>query len=153
MKRNEHGIGIGNALILLIFMVVTLTVFSVLTLLTANDEESRTQTLTQSSFAYYEADFRATKKLGEISAVVENAFSEDDLIDALPAIGVNAKVSAKGVVLSFSEKIDEKRELFVELIVTDGNVTVTSWKTIGQQADYDNELNVWDGNGLPPGIE
>lgn len=149
MRRNEHGIGIGNALILLIFMVVTLTVFSVLTLLTAKDEENRAINLAQSSFSYYEADFAATKKLSDISELSKNAFSEDDLISALEEMGVKAVPSVQGVEVSFVEKIDDRRNLSVSLIATSDGVKVTSWKTIGNQIDYDDSLNVWDGEGLP----
>lgn len=153
MKHNEHGIGIGNALILLIFMVVTLTVFSVLTLLTAKSEEERASTLSQSSLSYYEADFSATEKLGKISTLAKDAFSEDELITALSEMGVNAVSGAQGVEISFSEKIDDRRSLSVSLVATGEGVRVTSWKIVGQSAEYDDSLNVWDGEGLPFEIE
>lgn len=152
MRDKEHGIGIGNSLILLIFMVVTLTVFSVLTLVTANSEAATAEKSADNSQSYYRADLEATVKMGQLSDAIKNAASKDEVSDFAAKNGFSENKDENGVTFSFTVQIDEKRELFAELRYENGTLTVNTWKTVSADNDYEQDINVWDGDGLPDGI-
>ena len=149
-RRNRHGIGIGNASILLIFIVLTLTVFSVLTLVTAGNEAQTARKFADSSKAYYEAEVKAFNTYEAIAEAADGLFSEELLAEAVEPLCVTCKPDGFGYELFYQTEIDSRRSLQTTLRYENGTLTVTGWKTAGTTDDeYENEISVWDGKDLP----
>lgn len=78
-KKRQRGMATGSVMLLMIFGVLCLTVFSVLSLVTAVSEERTAEKFAESVRMYYDADAEAVKikkALGEaLSAEGSHAFS------------------------------------------------------------------------------
>ncbi|MCM1299713.1 MAG: hypothetical protein NC228_09145, partial [[Eubacterium] siraeum] len=83
LQRNGHSSGIGGSLILVIFIILTITVFSVLTLVSAQNELNTVKKSKAMSEAYYAAEKTAAEKCGQIGSIMS---SNDDLAKKLTAL-------------------------------------------------------------------
>lgn len=149
-QREEHGVGIGNASILLIFIVLTLTIFSVLTLLSAKSEAETAERSAKAVQSYYAADREACIKLESVREAIDAAFSVDDLCEALRSMGCTVAENAEGLTISYRTEVDANRRIYSELRYENGKLTETAWKTEGMgQLEIDDGIDVWDGSDLP----
>jgi hypothetical protein len=121
MKRRALGINIGTVSIVLIFTVLCLTIFSVLTLISARNELRLARRATEASLLYYRAELTASERLCEIK----------NCIIAGRELPAYAESYASGGVtyIAYSVEIDPYRLLAVALAYEDGEVTVLSWRT------------------------
>ena len=117
--------------VLTVFVVLCLTVLSVLTLFSAQNE----QTLTKSADAikaYYEADSAATKAVREIMSADLTNMDLKKVTSLLKSYQPNrVSFSSDGEVATivFTLPIDKTKELYVSLHLTNEHLTITSWKT------------------------
>jgi len=101
--RMRTGAGVGVPSILLIVVVLCMTVFASLSLLTAKNDARLTEKTIAATAAYYEADALAQQRLADISEAIVNG-------GALPE-GV---VREEGGI-SFSQPVSGSLEIFVRL--------------------------------------
>ena len=148
-QQTRHGFSIGSASVMLIFIVMTLAVFSVLSLVTASNEAESARTNAQSNKAYYAAEAKAYNTLAEIKAAVADLLSEDMVAEAVEPLGATCIQNADGSIITFETEIDGHRRLRSVLKYQDGELTVIGWKTVGEAAEYDDTISIWDGEGLP----
>ncbi len=103
MKQHQTGAGIGAASILVILMCLCLTVFGVLSLVTARADRKLTEQTIAAAEAYYRADAAAQQQFAALDAA---ARAGTDLRQALPeAVVADGKVSyavpvSEGLLLS-----------------------------------------------------
>ncbi|MCL2717735.1 MAG: hypothetical protein FWE14_03025 [Lachnospiraceae bacterium] len=135
---NKGGIGVGSASILLVFAVLSLTIFSVITLQTAMTDKKMTDVWKQAVIAYYEADTLAESIVSEILA-------QDDIPYFIN--GVNIEVEAFGEVFSFSLPVSEQKELHVRIAVSDDFYEALEWKIrdTGDWVVFDEGFDLWPG--------
>ena len=130
MKR---GGGVSGAVsLVMIFCVLCLAVFAVLTLATADREAKLAEMTARSAADYYEADRRAV----EIAAALQKG--------GVPA---DAAVVWSGDVASFTVPIGEDQALYAAVRVQAGGpCEIVRWRTI-YTGEWEPEeyLNVWDG--------
>ena len=139
-KRMPH-IGFGAASLMVIFTVLCLTIFSLLTLLTAKNEYALTERTAQNVQDYYAADVQAVK----IRRAVETALAQD----ALPPSIDGVQITHSGGEIRYQCPIGSSLRLSVTLVHTGGGVTaVRAWQT-EPAADWqaDDSIEVWDGEG------
>ena len=149
-QREEHGVGIGNASILLIFIVLTLTIFSVLTLLSAKSEADSAERSAKAVQSYYVADREACIKLQSVKEEIDSAFSLDDMCGELRLMGCTVAEDAAGVTISYYTEVDANRRIYSELRYENGKLSTTAWKTEGTgQLEIDDGIDIWDGSDLP----
>lgn len=103
MKRESGTAGVGTASVVLIAMVLLLTVFGVLALLTARADQKLTDRTHAAAVSYYAADAEAQR----ILAAVDEALAQGR------AVEVDGVVQ-KGDSYAVSIRIDEVRALYVE---------------------------------------
>lgn len=148
-QQTRHGFSIGSASVMLIFIVMTLAVFAVLSLVTASNEAQAARTNAENNKAYYSAETKAYKTLADIKAAVADLLSEDMLAEAVEPFGASCTQNAQGSIITFETEIDPHRKLQSILKYQNGELTVIGWKTVGEAAEYDDTISIWDGEGLP----
>lgn len=147
VQRSRASSGIGGSLILIIFIVLTITVFSVLTLVSAQNELGTVNKSAEVSDDYYAAEKAAAEKCGEIKTAVSGLTANSDIAEAAINLGASVMSDESGVTISFTVDIDEKRELETTLRVEQGELTVTSQKTSSKNKGIiiDDSIELWDG--------
>lgn len=139
-KRSPH-IGMGTASLIVIFTVLCLTVFALLTLLTARNEHALAVRTAETVHQYYEADIRAA----HICRAVEQAAGAGDLpaqVDGIALEQTNGEVH-------YACPIRDTLRLAVTLsIAPDSLAEVRKWQT-EPAGDWqaDTKIEVWDGEG------
>ena len=130
--RKSGGVS-GAVSLVMIFCVLCLAVFSVLTLATA-DRESRLSEMTARSAAdYYQADHDATV----IAAALCGGGSPPADVD----------IAGEGDTASFRLPVGDSLGLDVAISVHGGSCEILRWQTVYTGSwEPDDYLNLWDGN-------
>lgn len=142
MNKRSFPATVGASSLLVIFAVLCLTVFALLSLSTAQADRRLSDASVDAALAYYEADTEAEKifarlRGGEVPEGVRvSAFTG-------PAEGV----SAAGALYSYTCAISGTQTLYVELCEQDGQWTVLRWQAVSTAAWEENDsIGVWDGD-------
>ncbi|MDD4075266.1 MAG: hypothetical protein PHC80_04165 [Eubacteriales bacterium] len=133
-NRLPSNAGVGVASILLIVVMLCMTVFASLSLLTAKNDATLTDKTVAYTRAYYAADADAQRIIADVAAALSAG-------TALPA-----GVARQGNALSFSVPVNESAAILVTLHAADeGGVIVDSYgvSTIQTQVIEDEPLNLW----------
>ena len=128
-ERKSSGINIGSASIIMVFAVLCLTVFSVLSFVTANSEYKLAIKSADSVKAYYIADTKATEKVANIEKIVNGkngSFAE--ISKELTDCGYEVENTTSGLVVKFKEKVSDSQDLSVKVTYDGRNFCVNSWK-------------------------
>ena len=133
--------GIGSASIVLVFAVLCLSIFTMVSLLTALTEDSLITTEIQLVEAFYAADTVAEMVLAEILAA-------EILPENIRGIDIEAywDWDTMTEIVSFVSPITDTKELYVVVAIGLYGYEILSWRmfNIGEwQAD--DRLNVWQG--------
>jgi len=135
------GLGVGSASIVLVFAVLSLTIFSLITFYVAGNDKSLTDAKANAAVSYYDADARAEKILSEIIASPITPGSVNDTI-------IYIEPSDDGVTetMSFMTSISEISALYVKVSRNDNTFSILSWKMIMiDDWNHDDSLNLWPG--------
>jgi len=138
---NKGGIGVGSASIVLVFAVLCLTVFALITLVVAGNDKALVEAEAQLVKGYYEADALAELILADI---LES--------DAIPSVvrGINVlsgwDEEIGAMVAYFSCPITDKKALYVRLAIREDSYDILSWRMWDtDEWTFDDRLNVWPG--------
>lgn len=131
----RKGGGVSGAVsLVMIFSVMCLTVFSVLTLATADREYKLSEMTAWNAAEYYRADRNATV----ITAALKNGGS-------LPA-DIYAEIVWDGDTASFQLPMGDSQALDVALSVRGGSYEILRWQTVYTGSwEPDEFLDLWDG--------
>ena len=133
MKRNFSLSTIGGSALMMIFAVLCLTVFAVLSLSTAKAGERLSEGSRNAVVNYYEADAEAERIL--------SALRKGDLPDG---------VETDGSVYAYCVPIDGRQSLFVEVMINGTDYTVLRWQAAVEDSMIEEEpQNLWDGTFDP----
>ena len=115
MKPNKHNAPpmVGGSSLLIIFAVLCLTVFSLLTLSTAKADQRLSAVSADAVSAYYAADFQAETILSQLRS------------GQLPE-----GVTVNGSVYSYTCKISETQTLMVEVSLIEGSWEILRWQSV-----------------------
>jgi kynureninase len=149
MKQNMRGVGTGTVSLILIFAVLSLTIFAMLTLSTANAEKTFVTRAASFITNYYEADTQATRiKAHLIYAHTNGAFS-DSLSEVEAAFNVEIEyeqLAGNNFHVAFVYEVNDFHDLSVKLRLAEDRTTVLEWRVVYSQPwEYDDTLPVWDG--------
>jgi len=122
---------VGGSSLLVIFAVLCLTVFAMLSLATVQADRRTADASAQAVADYYAADAQAEAVLARLRS------------GTVPEGGEGA-----GGDFSYAVPISDTQELQVEVRVDGANYTVLRWQAVST-ADWqpDETLDVWDGGG------
>ena len=145
-ERRPAGVNVGGASIVMIFAVLCLTVFAVLSLISANAEYKLSQKLSNSVSAYYDADCRGEDTLAAVRGAVADGGGLDAIGGRVTALGLSVQNSGGKLYIGFTEDIDDRQGINI-LLSTDGRtVDVLRW-CVEDTVDwvFDDDFHVWDG--------
>ncbi len=141
--RGRASSGIGGSLILIIFIILTVTIFSVLTLVSAQNEIGTVKKTADISKKYYET---AAEKCGELKAAFSEITENSGIVSAAIELGGAASSDEKGVTVSFMTDIDENRVLETVLRAEQGELKLISSKIVSKNEgiDIDDTIDLWE---------
>lgn len=141
--RNRRGIGVGSVSLILLFSVLCLTVFALLTLYVSKSDSELAKKLADSTTAYYEADTRAERVLAELEPLITQG-KRPELID-----GVAISYSDSDSVFSYICPLDQRRGLAVT-VSFGSELTVMEWRVaLTEEWTPEDSIRVWSGDAIP----
>lgn len=165
-KRNM-GISVGGSSILMIFVVLTMTTFATLSMVSANADFSFTQKNGDTVSAYYKADSLAEDRLAEVDqtlAALQGKYNERRtyyaaVVDAMfenKNITITEQDNAGyALSISYSVPITEDKELKVGLTLhaygAPERYTITEWHTKSLKSEQFTDLDD-DGIDIAPPV-
>lgn len=142
-KKQPMGMNIGSASIVMVFAVLCLTIFSVLSLVTAHHEWQLVQKSANAVTNYYQADLQAEKQYAEIVAGLAQGKSLAELGE-----GITITAYDQWWQVEYTVKIDEEQNLQVVLQINrqTGESLVQQWQVVAaKEWVFDDSMAVWDG--------
>ena len=140
MKKG--GIGVGSASIVLVFAVLCLTVFSLITFVIADNDKALADAESELVLGYYNAD-----------TLAENIVSEIVQTDALPdsirdiKIMSDQDLESGANIAYFSCPISGNKELYVRLAIWGDSYDILCWRMCDtDEWVVDDSMYVWQGN-------
>ncbi|MGL4791886.1 MAG: hypothetical protein ACRCW1_10790 [Anaerotignaceae bacterium] len=131
-NRKSQGMNVGSASLVMVFAVMCLTIFSVLSLITANNELKIAKRFATSIENYYNADYEAVTMIEALKAELERNID-------LPTVDVL-------VTKTYDCVIDDKQVLRVEVECYKDSIKIVSWKIIENGVfEFDESLEIWSG--------
>ncbi len=145
-ERGKASSGIGGSLILIIFIILTVTVFSVLTLVSAQNEIGTVRKTADISKKYYDAEKIAAEKCGELKAAFSDITEIPEIVSAAVEQGASASSDEIGATISFNTDIDENRTLETVLRAEQGELNIISSKIVSKSdgITIDDNIDLWE---------
>jgi len=146
----KSGIGVGSASIVLVFAVLCLTVFSLITFVVAGNEKSLVDARTEMVKGYYDADTLAELILMDILAANADIGGEipGEIPDEIRGVAINKgtdEKSGKDTVYFFCD-ISESKALYVNVALGNDFFDILSWRMYDRSEwETDDSINVWTG--------
>ena len=147
-KRKYPTINIGSSSMLVVFIILCLVTFSVLSVASANNDRKYSEKIADRTTAYYEASNKAEELLSQIDDKLKQVYEQynagylsqvPDVLTSIDGIDTSGFPS-----VSFSVPINDTQTLSVSLLIQipekegDTFYTITSWKEISTE--------VWNGD-------
>lgn len=125
MTRRK-SLGVGSVSLILIFCVLCLTIFALLTLSSARSENALARKLAVSVENFYAADIEALEVCDELRA----ALSGGDMPDEVRDLKITYLDSEEGFIVGFAAPIDDNRSISVTAEFADDGLEIVSWKEV-----------------------
>jgi len=139
---NKGGIGVGSASIVLIFAVLCLTIFSLITFVVSGNDRALTDAKVRLVTGYYSADTLAER-------ILLDMLDADTVPDELYGIPIYTgwDESLDTEVTYFLCPISDIKTLYVSLVIREDSFDILSWRMYSlDEWTFDNSLNVWAGD-------
>lgn len=151
-KKTQMGLGVGASSILLIFVLLCLTTFATLSLVSAQADARLSGKTAESVSAYYEADARAEELLAEIDGALQSVPVGEGYLQACVGLlaaldGVDVSQDEDGLSVSYQVAAGENQQLQVTLEVpASGGYRLTGWKMVNTtQWQEEETMSLWPG--------
>ncbi len=146
-KNSSSFTAIGSSSLLVVFLVLCLATFAILSLSSAKSDYSFTERLAEHKSSYYSACSQAEDTVAAIDNLLAQtyqakAMSFDEYTGTLnpllltyEAVPLSYNTEGDAPVISWHVPVDDRQALFVELTVTDpqkstGYYEIKTWRTI-----------------------
>ena len=140
---NKGGVGVGSASIILIFAVLCLTVFSLITFVVAGNDKVLVRSESQFVIGYYEADSLAERVLDELLKA-DLGFAPESVLGVVIETEYDIMLGAN--VFYYSCPLSDEKELFVRVSRTYDSYDILSWRMLDTgEWQMDTSLNVFMG--------
>ena len=140
-KRSAPTVGASSLLV--IFAVLCLTVFAMLSLSTVQADKRLSDRSAAAALGYYEADTEAEEIFARLRA--------GELPDGVTVTTYAAEegTAIQGSVYSYTCTISETQAIQVELAEQNGVWTVLRWQAVSTtEWEADDSVDIWDGDGI-----
>ena len=138
----KSGIGVGSASIVLVFAVLCLTVFSLITFVVAGNDKTLVDAKVSLVTSYYEADALAEQILVDLLAA-------DTIPGTIRGVDINTGWDETiGVeTIYFFCNISDIKALYVNLVIHEDSFDILSWRMYDTDVwEFDDSINVWTGD-------
>lgn len=155
--KSVGGIQIGTSFLVLIFVVLALVIFSVLSLMSSLSDQRLTEKNEMAVNAFYVADSMAEEKLATAARIISNVektvIGDATFKEELRRLFGSSYDATTGIV-SYSVPISKSLSLFVELEVlynggtgnTNNNYRIVRWQEENiEEYEIDDSLHLWEG--------
>lgn len=138
MSRN--GLYVGGASIMLVFAILCLTVFALITLSAANYNSALASVDARMVTNYYEADTLAECIVGELLSGTDSDYILGTSVESEWDWDLLAEVS------TFSCEISDSKELYVKVAVYEDSYDILNWRMRDTvEWEIDESLPIWTG--------
>ncbi|MCL2516977.1 MAG: hypothetical protein FWF15_00305 [Oscillospiraceae bacterium] len=121
--KRSHGVNAGSVSVIMIFTVLCLAVFAILTMVSANAELRLAQKYSNSVTKYYAADNIVSQFVAEI----KNAPSLSVAESIARKYGASTNFYDDGLYITYVAEADERSRITVEMTVTETGDTITAY--------------------------
>ena len=142
--KNSGGIGVGSASIVLVFAVLSLTVFSLITYVVASNDKALVVAEAQLVKGFYEADSLSERIVAEILA-------SDYIPASIQGIDIEHywDMYLDAEVVEFTCPVSDKKALYVRFAAREDSHDILTWRMYDtDEWDFNDRLNVWLGPGV-----
>ena len=143
MNGNKGGIGVGSASIILVFAVLCLTVFSLITFVVASNDKALVDAEARLITGFYKADAHAERIIAEI-------LEADSIPSAVQGVEIEHQwdTGLNAELVEFTCPAAENKALYIRLAVSDDSHDILSWIMYDtDEWNFDDRLEVWSGPG------
>jgi len=143
---NKGGMGVGSASIVLVFAVLCLTVFSLITYVVAANDRTLVDNEAQLVIGFFQADALAESIVAEI-------LTSDTIPSEVQGVKIYSELDfyTNAEIITFSSPISDVLAIFVRLALHGDSYEILSWRMYNSaEWQYDAGLNIWPG---PPGVD
>ena len=151
-KQKNAGIGVGYITVMIIFAVLCLTIFAVLSFHAAGSNDALNARAGNYLNEYYEADMSAKEILFKLDRIAKTSrdslFFTESFEEAAGEIdGVSVKAANGGCTAEFVVSVNERQNIFVSITFFEHTreYRINSWQNVTDAFDENTGLNVWDG--------
>lgn len=149
--RTSPGMSVGSSSILMIFVVLMLTTFAALSLVSANADRNLARRVADNAQAYYAADSRAEEITARVAEAVRDGVPASGLAERADAADASLTVSESGRV-SFALPVGDAGKSLEAVIdvsagLADGGATppeILRWQVVVDDSSWEDA-----GNSLP----
>lgn len=153
MRKKTTNFGVGSSSIIMIFIVLCLTTFSLLSYSSARTSLKFATKAKEYAEAFNAAELKANRTLAEIDKKLFQAQSSknygNDVLALSSIEGVSTATDTNSYIISYSSKIANNTyfqfELRVPLTPSEERYKIVKWNTFSIEHDYNNGENIWDG--------
>jgi len=141
----KSGIGVGSASIVLVFAVLCLTVFSLITFVVAGNEKALVDAKVSLVTGYYEADALAENILAEI---LISDLAANPLPESVGNVDINTQWDDElgAETVFFFCHISDVKALYVNVLIHDDSFDILDWRMYDTDDwEFDDSINVWTG--------
>ena len=137
------SIGVGSASLILIFTVLCLAVFALISHTTANGDMARARAGAKIVEEYYDAVVLAETIVADMLRYRSGAEAVPEMMHGVPIIREH-NGDADALVLSFSCPMSDRKELYVRILLKTAGYDILAWRMrdIGEW-EPDLDLPVW----------
>ncbi len=144
------NLGIGYTSIMIIFALVCLVIFAVLSLKAAASDEALNKRSGEYLREYYNADSLAKQDLAELDELAFTAINSEFFAETFRELaedkGFTVRMAREGCAVDYSVPINERQELAVSVVFkASGGYEIDRWMSRTISSESDDHLNVWDG--------
>jgi len=139
---NKSGVGVGSASIVLVFAVLCLTIFSLITFVVAGNDKALVDARVNLVAGYYEADVLAEE-------ILLNILASDTVPDEVLGVDIFTRIDdILGVeTVYFFCEISDIKALYVNFVIHDDSYDILSWRMYDiDEWVFDGSMNVWTGD-------
>jgi len=139
---NKSGVGVGSASIVLVFAVLCLTIFSLITYVVAGNDKALVDARISLVTEYYKADALAEE-------IVVNILASDMIPDEVLGVDIFTRFDeGLGVdTVYFFCEISDIKALYINLVIRDDSYDILSWRLYDtDEWVFDGSMNVWTGD-------
>lgn len=148
-ENRTYGMNIGGSSLIMVFSVLCLTIFAVLTFLTANSEYKLANKSAQIIKNYYYADTLAVEKEAEIRMIIDRCDSIPEIADEVmfSGLGVMAEEEDGGCRFTYAQMSDSNQEIQVQLFYDGTELKTEKWMLVNMgEWGTDSGQEIWEGD-------